>query len=98
MRVAEVHSRIVGLVFVGAPVVQDGLTVAVQVDQVSDVRKAIEQPDHVPRLGLGGRAGTNVTFVVTWLEGAAYRIGSEVPVEAPQEGKVAVDVHANALR
>ena len=63
----------------------------------SRVRKAIEEPDHVPRLGLRGRAGTHVTLVITWFERAAHRIGSEVPVEAPQEWKVAVDVHADAL-
>jgi hypothetical protein len=51
-RVSEVHSRVVALVLIGAPAVKDGLTIAVQVDQVSDVRKTIEEPDHVSRLGL----------------------------------------------
>ena len=55
-RVTEVHPPVVRLVFVGAPVMQDCLTVAVQVDQVSNVRKTIEEPNYVPRLGLGGRS------------------------------------------
>src|SRR5262249_17348678 len=96
-RVSKVHSRVIGLIIVGAPVVQDGLTVAMQVDQVSDVRKAIEQPDHVPRLGLRGGAGAHVTLIVARFEGTAYGIGSKVPVETPQEGEVPIDVHTDTL-
>src|SRR4029453_1616190 len=69
-----------------------------QVDQVSDVRKTIEKPDYVPRLGLGGRARTHVTLVITRFEGAAYRVGSEVSIEAPEKGIVSVDVHTDTLR
>src|SRR4029453_1566448 len=97
-RVSKVHSRVVALVLIGAPAVKDGLTIAVQVDKVSDVRKTIEEPDHVSRLGLGGRARTHVTLVITRFEGAAYRVGSKVSIEAPEKGIVSVDVHADAFR
>src|SRR5262249_19438896 len=94
----KAHSGIIGLIFVGTPVVQNGFTVAMQIDQVPDVRKAIEEPDHVPRLGLRGGAGTHVTLIVARFEGTAYGIGSKVPVETPQEGEVPIDVHTDALR
>src|SRR5262249_53261611 len=50
--VAEVHARIVRLVIVRTPAVQDGFAVAVQVDEIAGVREAIQQPDDVARFGL----------------------------------------------
>ena len=49
-----------------------------QVDRSRIFGKPIEEPHHVPRLGLGGGAGTHIALVITRSEGAAYRIGSEI--------------------
>src|SRR6185369_3311297 len=90
--------RIVRLILIAAPAVQQRLAVAVQIDEVADLRKLIEQPHDVLRLGLGAGARPHVRFIVAGLVSAADRAGRKVAIETPQDREIAIDVHADAFR
>src|SRR5206468_1605188 len=96
--IAKTHRRIVRLVLVCAPAVQQRFTVAVQVDEIADLRKTIEQPNDVACFRLRRGARTDVTFVIAGVVAAIHSFGCEVTIEAPQQRKVPVDVDTDALR
>ena len=62
--VEEIHARVGRLVLVVAPAVEDVLGIAVQVDEIADVRKLVEHPLRVAALGLREGARPVVDLLV----------------------------------
>src|SRR5688500_18708358 len=67
--VLEAHGCIGGLRLVAAPHVIDGWHVAVHIDHPANLRMAVEQVDHIARLGLRGRTIAAVDLAIAGIVG-----------------------------
>src|SRR5262249_24102698 len=93
----EAHLRIARLVLIAAPVVENCLAIAVEVDEEADIRKAIEEPHDVTGLRLRGSTRTDISLVITRLSAAFHCPWRKAALEIPHDRKVSIEIDADAL-
>src|SRR5262249_18420671 len=96
--VREAHFRIVRLISVTSPAVEKSFAIAVEVDEISDGREAVEKPHDVASFGLRCLVRTDIGFVIARLRAVLHRPWREKPLKLPQDREVAVQIHAHAFR